>query len=207
MSLTKTPTITVFCAKGGVGKTTLTLNLAGAFAAQGLRVCVVDADPQASSLAFARLAARAERALPFTIAAAKSPGFDLFLVDEDKNPPDYIPGDLVIIPAILDGQNQLAVRRTLGMLAEQGKKSLIVPNRVRTDRAEQRAYLAKLGEVPFVRERALYSSAYANGLTVFDAAFKAPHADKARNEVEAIAAEASRLVGLANPTTPIALAS
>lgn len=207
MTQAKTPTITVFCAKGGVGKTTLTLNLAGAFAAQGLRVCVVDADPQASSLAFARLAARAERTVPFTIAAAKSPGFDLFLIDEDKNPPDFITGDLVVIPSILDGQNQLAVRRTLGMLAEQGKKSLIVPNRVRTDRAEQRAYLAKLGEASFIRERALYSSAYASGLTVFDPAFKAPHAEKARSEFEAIAAEAAKLVGLRSPASDLALAS
>src|SRR3546814_17653828 len=39
--------------KGGVGKTTLALHLAGARSARGRRVLVVDADPQASALDWA----------------------------------------------------------------------------------------------------------------------------------------------------------
>ncbi|MYB36323.1 MAG: ParA family protein [Gammaproteobacteria bacterium] len=38
--------ITIFNHKGGVGKTTLTVNIASAIAAQGKSVLLVDSDPQ-----------------------------------------------------------------------------------------------------------------------------------------------------------------
>lgn len=48
--------------KGGVGKTTLTMSLAGALCEEGYDVCVVDADPQGSAV---RWAAAAEDETPF----------------------------------------------------------------------------------------------------------------------------------------------
>ncbi|WP_336973791.1 ParA family partition ATPase [Sphingobium aromaticiconvertens] len=39
--------------KGGAGKTTLALHLAGQWARQGMRICLIDADPQGSALDWA----------------------------------------------------------------------------------------------------------------------------------------------------------
>jgi chromosome partitioning protein len=58
LSLTVTRTesdmiISVLNQKGGVGKTTLSVNIAGQLAAEGARVLLLDADPQGSSLDWA----------------------------------------------------------------------------------------------------------------------------------------------------------
>ena len=53
--------------KGGVGKTTLALHLAGAWARRGLRVTLIDADPQSSALDWSEQRARQGLPAPFSI--------------------------------------------------------------------------------------------------------------------------------------------
>ena len=158
--------ICVFNAKGGVGRTTLALNLAGFFAADGYRGLLVDHDPQGSALAWAALA----QETPFIVARARSPGFDVEIHDMPPCLPGQSPlpaADLYLVPTLLDGVAYVVYLRTLEFLAREGLPHMSVANRVNSQRAEHRGRLSSFNG-PVVRERAAFASAYALGRTVFD---------------------------------------
>lgn len=75
--------IALLCQKGGVGKSTISINLAHAYARSGSRVLLIDCDPQHSSLRFFKM--RSKLNLP-TIENLNVQALDF----EPKNLPAYI---------------------------------------------------------------------------------------------------------------------
>ena len=82
-------TIAVISQKGGAGKTTLAINLAGAAEAEGLSTIIIDLDPQASAKIWARLRDKetpvvictVPKMLGEAIATAREHGADVCIID------------------------------------------------------------------------------------------------------------------------------
>lgn len=184
--------VCVFNAKGGVGRTTLSLNLAGYYARQdaSARVLVADCDPQGSALAWAGYAADLHGETEFTVGRSRSRGFDIELLDMPPKFPDngVLPhADLYLVPTLLDGVAYTVFLRSLAMLQEQGKPYLVVANRVNKRRAEHRDRMEapELEGAIVIHERSALASYYAEGKTVFELTGR--HLPDTRQEVEHLA--------------------
>lgn len=123
--------ISVINQKGGVGKTTLSVNLAAALAARKLRVLVVDADPQGSALDW--VAARGKDA-PFAVIGMSKPilhleltkmakDYDTILIDcpprvYDVAKSAVMASDAVLIPVLPSQFDVWAAEETVKLLQE-----------------------------------------------------------------------------------------
>lgn len=80
--------------KGGTGKTTAALLLAEQIALSGGRVAMLDLDPNANILAWARARRAAERPVPFAVHARPDPEETVTLIDSLQDQADYLVIDL-----------------------------------------------------------------------------------------------------------------
>lgn len=203
--------LTIAQQKGGSGKTTLAANLAVAYAARGLRVAILDTDPQGSlgRWFMARREALGAPGMEFSTASAWGVSYeceklkksaDVVIIDTPpKVDADLRPAlreaGLVLIPVASSQLDLWAVDGVLDLIAREGRAALIVLNRVKagTRLADQVAQAA--GEKASVAgaqlaQRVAYAETLGHGLAAADA--RGP----AKAEVEALAAEVAARLGM-----------
>ena len=151
--------VAVLNQKGGVGKTTLALHLAGHWAIQGARVLVVDADPQGSALDWSEQRGREGLARPFGgVGLARdmlhrelpevARGYDRVVID---GPPRVagiarsalIAADLVLIPATPSPFDGWASAEMLRQLDEARVYRPDLPARLLLNRVSSRTVIAR----------------------------------------------------------------
>ena len=194
--------IGVLSQKGGVGKTTVALNLAAAIATSGSRVLVVDADPQGSALAWSS-AREAEPLFP-VVGMAKptlhrelpnlAANYHYIVIDGAPRVNDLarsaiLASNLVLIPVQPSPYDIWASSETVRLIREARQinaalEAAFLINRKIARSAIGRdaaAALARFEDIPVLEvhlsQRILYAESAAKGLTVVEVA---PQGEAAR---------------------------
>ncbi|WP_281824268.1 ParA family partition ATPase [Jannaschia rubra] len=204
--------ITVCQQKGGSGKTTLTAHLACELASRGLRVALLDVDPQGSLGRWFMMRYDRQGGLrgdiTFSTSSAWGVSFECSKYTEDYDfvlidtPPkidsDLKPAlrvaDMVIVPVSASEVDLWATEGVLDLAAREGKRPLVVLNRARTGTKLTGRVLAALSDLDADAAKTVLGQrvAYAEALGVGQGVCEFPGAQAAANEISELADEVLR---------------
>lgn len=158
--------VAVFAPKGGVGKSTLALNLAGAGHFRGKKVAICDVDPQ-GSLVWASKKGN----LPFKVYAGSpkdAPDADIVIFDYPPHDAVGLKQKKVVAPYRASAFDFVSANQS--SLAYKGATRIDVCNAVDFRIKEQREHALKAMKkgTLIVKQRSIYARMSGEGRTVFD---------------------------------------
>jgi len=177
--------------KGGVGKTTLAINVSAALSRQGLSVLLVDLDPQRSSKWISGIS----EGFDFNVEAGwpdSPPNVDVLVTDHPPRLESIPPGGVIAAPVRPVAHEVAALMAAINSLKE-SDQHIILPilnffDTRRADHRENTDAVRELESAPRIGNRAVFERAINRGLTVFDRQLdRMSGASQARAEIELLA--------------------